>query len=105
MDPAGQQTRLDEHDVGPVLVHQLRKLRAAGGPFMGGQKITGNLGEAYREYLVGQLANGRRGSADLCSYFFLRASRLLREAGQFGFLATNTIAQVRGSRWRRRGGG
>jgi hypothetical protein len=62
-------------------------------PFMGGQKITGNLGETYREYLVGWLANGRRGSADLCSYFFLRASRLLREGGQFGFLATNTIAQ------------
>jgi hypothetical protein len=62
-------------------------------PFMGGQKITGNLGELYREYLVQWLANGRRGSADLCSYFFLRASRLLRESGQFGFLATNTIAQ------------
>src|SRR6185312_5483279 len=62
-------------------------------PFMGGQKITGNLGDAYREFLVVQLAKGRRGSADLCTYFFLRASRLLREAGLLGFLATNTIAQ------------
>ena len=62
-------------------------------PFMGGQKITGNLGTAYRNYLVEQLAGGKRGSADLCAYFFLRASRLLREPGQFGFLATNTIAQ------------
>ncbi len=62
-------------------------------PFMGGQKITGNLGNEYREYLVSQLAGGKRGSADLCSYFFLRATGLLRETGQFGLLATNTIAQ------------
>ena len=34
-------------------------------PFMGGQKITGNLGNEYREYLVGSLAQGKRGSADL----------------------------------------
>jgi hypothetical protein len=62
-------------------------------PFMGGQKITGTLGDAYREYLVARLASGKRGSADLCAYFFLRAARLLRPGGQLGFLATNTIAQ------------
>jgi hypothetical protein len=62
-------------------------------PFMGGQKITGNLGTDYRDYLVAHLARGKRGSADLCSYFFLRAVGLLREGGQCGFLATNTIAQ------------
>ena len=62
-------------------------------PFMGGQKITGNLSDPYREYLVGRLAEGQRGSADLCAYFFLRAKQLLRDGGQWGFLATNTIAQ------------
>lgn len=62
-------------------------------PFMGGQRITGNLGTEYRDYLVHRLAQGKRGSADLCAYFFLRAGQLLRENGQFGFLATNTIAQ------------
>ena len=62
-------------------------------PFMGGKKITGNVGEPYREYLVSQLARGQRGSADLCAYFFLRAEGLLRGGGQLGFLATNTIAQ------------
>jgi len=61
-------------------------------PFMGGQKITGNLGIDYRDYLVEQIARGKRGSADLCTYFFLRAASLLRSGGQFGFLATNTIA-------------
>lgn len=62
-------------------------------PFMGGQKITGNLGVDYQNFLVENLARGKRGSADLCSYFFLRAASLLRKGGQFGFLATNTIAQ------------
>jgi hypothetical protein len=62
-------------------------------PFMGGQKITGNLGTNYRDYVVEQLAMGKRGSADLCAYFSLRGASLLRENGQFGFLATNTIAQ------------
>ncbi len=62
-------------------------------PFMGGKKITGTLGDAYREYLVGRLGEGQRGHADLCAYFFLRAKQLLREDGQLGFLATNTIAQ------------
>jgi len=62
-------------------------------PFMGGQKITGNLGTAYRDYLVEHLAHGKRGSADLCAYFALRAASLLQDGGQFGFLATNTIAQ------------
>ena len=35
-------------------------------PFQGGQKITGVLGTDYRDYLVEYLANGKRGSADLC---------------------------------------
>jgi hypothetical protein len=62
-------------------------------PFMGGKKITGTLHDNYREYLVGLLAEGQRGHADLCAYFFLRAKQLLRDGGQLGFLATNTIAQ------------
>jgi len=62
-------------------------------PFMGGQKITGNLGNEYRDYLVEHLARGKRGSADLCAYFFLRANHLLRTGGQAGLIATNTIAQ------------
>ncbi|KAB8145737.1 restriction endonuclease [Chloroflexia bacterium SDU3-3] len=62
-------------------------------PFMGGQKITGALGTPYRDFLVSYLAHGQRGSADICAYFFLRAGSLLRKGGQFGMLATNTIAQ------------
>lgn len=62
-------------------------------PFLGGQKITGVLGIAYRDYLVHWLALGTRGSADLVVYFFLRAFELLRREGTFGLLAINTIAE------------
>ena len=60
---------------------------------MGGQRITGNLGTVYRDYLIKWLANGTKGSADLCAYFFLRAKELLKEGSPFGLVATNTIAQ------------
>ncbi|MGX1507460.1 UNVERIFIED_CONTAM: hypothetical protein RKD43_006085 [Streptomyces graminofaciens] len=62
-------------------------------PFLGGQKLTGAMGEAYREYMVDHLAAGRRGSADLVAYFDLRAHRLLNGGGQTGLIATNTLAQ------------
>lgn len=62
-------------------------------PFIGGQKITGALGTSYRDYLVEYLANGKRGSADLVAYFFLRVKSLLKSDGTFGLVATNTIAQ------------
>ena len=62
-------------------------------PFMGGQKITGHLGSIYREWCVEQLANGKRGSADLCAYFFLRAISCLGDGGHCGLLATNTVSE------------
>ncbi|MBA3547515.1 MAG: hypothetical protein H0T76_13610, partial [Nannocystis sp.] len=62
-------------------------------PFQGGQKLGGALGLDYRDYLIEHVARGRRGSADLCAYFFLRAAALLRTPGQIGLLATSTIAQ------------
>jgi methylase of polypeptide subunit release factors len=62
-------------------------------PFIGGQRITGALGQPYRDYLVEYIAGGQRGSADYVAYFFLRAQRLLKGDGSAGLLATNTIAQ------------
>ncbi|MEW6381439.1 MAG: type IIL restriction-modification enzyme MmeI [bacterium] len=62
-------------------------------PFLGGQRITGVLGSSYRDWLVHHVAGGRRGSADLVAYFFLRAWSLIREGGGFGLLAVNTIAE------------
>lgn len=62
-------------------------------PFLGGQKLTGSLGTAYREYLVETIGRGVRGSADLIAYFVLRAHDLLNAGGQAGLIATNTLAQ------------
>ncbi|MFB7055957.1 Eco57I restriction-modification methylase domain-containing protein [Streptomyces vinaceus] len=62
-------------------------------PFLGGQKLTGAMGEVYREYLVADLGRGARGSADLVAYFLLRAHQLLNGDGQTGLIATNTLAQ------------
>ncbi|WP_161882803.1 Eco57I restriction-modification methylase domain-containing protein [Deinococcus alpinitundrae] len=62
-------------------------------PFLGGQKITGAMGTAFREYLVQYLAGGRKGSADLVTYFFLSCFGLLRNGGTSGLLAVNTIAE------------
>lgn len=62
-------------------------------PFLGGKRITGVAGTAFRDWLVSHIAEGRRGSADLVAYFFLRSWSLLREGGGFGLLAVNTIAE------------
>jgi len=62
-------------------------------PFLGGQKLTGAMGATFRDWFVNILAGGRRGSADLVAYFFLRARGLLEKQGTLGLIATNTIAQ------------
>lgn len=64
-------------------------------PFLGGSKITGPFGAAYREYLVEIIADGVRASGrpDLIAYFALRAHALLCGTGQTGLIATNSLAQ------------
>ncbi|WP_055692498.1 Eco57I restriction-modification methylase domain-containing protein [Streptomyces prasinus] len=62
-------------------------------PFLGGKKLTGAMGEAYREYMVDHIARSKRGSADLVAYFVLRAHQTLNASGQTGLIATNTLAQ------------
>ncbi|MEV5693046.1 Eco57I restriction-modification methylase domain-containing protein [Micromonospora globbae] len=62
-------------------------------PFLGGKKISGATGSAYREYLVKAVGRGVKGNADLVAYFELRAHELLDKRGQTGLIATNTLAQ------------
>ncbi|AGJ54073.1 hypothetical protein OG795_25625 [[Kitasatospora] papulosa] len=62
-------------------------------PFLGGSKITGTLGESYREFAIDCIAQGKRGNADLVAYFALRVHQLANSAGQAGLIATNTLAQ------------
>ncbi|MFI5657444.1 Eco57I restriction-modification methylase domain-containing protein [Streptomyces sp. NPDC051684] len=61
-------------------------------PFIGGKKLTGALGQDYREYLVNRIAGGTRGHADLCAYFLLR-NLSIAPGRRTGIIATNTIAQ------------
>ena len=62
-------------------------------PFLGGQKLTGAMGTNIRDWFINVLANGKKGSADLVAYFFLRAMALLNQQGDLGLVATNTVAQ------------
>ncbi|KAA1251354.1 SAM-dependent DNA methyltransferase [Mycobacterium simiae] len=62
-------------------------------PFLGGQKLTGAMGNGVRDWFVNVLAGGTKGSADQVAYFFLRAQSLLAPRGTVGLIATNTIAQ------------
>jgi hypothetical protein len=62
-------------------------------PFVGGQKITDSMGTPFRDYIVARIAHGKKGSADLCAYFFLRAASITKAGGCMGLLATNTISE------------
>ena len=64
-------------------------------PFLGGQKLTGAMGQNVRDWYVNVLGDGAKGPADLVAYFFLRAFTLLRLTGTLGLIATNTVAQGR----------
>lgn len=61
-------------------------------PFLGGLRISTMNGANYLTYL--RLAYpSSSGTADLCAFFFLRGFEALRNNGNFGLIATNTIAQ------------
>ncbi len=62
-------------------------------PFVGGQKITDSMGTPFRDYIVSRIAHCKKGSADLCAYFFLRAVSITKQGGSVGLLATNTISE------------
>lgn len=61
-------------------------------PFMGGLRISGNFGEAYRKWLE-YAYQPFGGTADLCAAFFRRAFTLLNPGGRLGMIATNTLGQ------------
>ncbi len=62
-------------------------------PFLGGSKLTGAFGTAYREYLVKWVGGGVRGNADLLAYFVLVANSIAKSDGQTGLIGTNTLCQ------------
>ncbi|WP_376767547.1 Eco57I restriction-modification methylase domain-containing protein [Streptomonospora salina] len=62
-------------------------------PFLGGSKISGSMGPSYRDILTLDIANNKKGNADLIAFFVLRAHQLLSSNGQSGIIATNTLSQ------------
>lgn len=62
-------------------------------PFLGGKRISTMHGAEYERFLKSVLTS-KKGGADLCAYFFIRSFSLLHKLGNFGLLATNTIAQT-----------
>jgi hypothetical protein len=61
-------------------------------PFMGGLKISGNLGDKYRHWLEVAFAP-YGGTADLCAAFYRRTFQLLRPGSRMGLVSTNTLGQ------------
>ena len=60
-------------------------------PFLGGQKISGNFGYFYLEYLRNNYKP--LGAEDLVAYFFRRIFSIIRNKGFLSLIATNTISQ------------
>ncbi len=61
-------------------------------PFLGGRKMRKTLGDAFVEQMKKEWPHASL-NADLCVFFFLRSSTLLRKNGVLGLLAPDTIAQ------------
>ncbi len=61
-------------------------------PFLGGKRITAIYGDELPAFLS-NLHPGTSGGADVIAHFFRRSFDNLRQAGTFGLIATNTIAQ------------
>ena len=65
-------------------------------PFMGGAKLEVAFGTEYRSLMVSAIARrvtGVRGSADLSTYFLLRAEMLSATSALIGMVVTNSLAQ------------
>ncbi len=60
-------------------------------PFLGGKRISTELGDIYGDWLTQLHDSGKNG--DLCAHFFRRAGILVGSHGAIGLLATNTISQ------------
>lgn len=63
-------------------------------PFMGGQRITGAFGTAYRDWLVTWIAEGTKGSADLVAYFFSVPINCCAKPGRSGCLQSTRLPRA-----------
>ncbi|CAM2006412.1 Eco57I restriction-modification methylase domain-containing protein [Acanthopleuribacter pedis] len=61
-------------------------------PYLGGQRISGTLGQNYHSWLVTRAKETSK-SLDLCIHFLHRFHHLLKNNGTIGFITTNSICQ------------
>jgi len=62
-------------------------------PFLGGKRIKTELGQAYGEGVKQLITPGEKGAADLCAYFFRRASTLGNSRVVCGLLSTTSLSE------------
>lgn len=60
-------------------------------PFLGGNKIASAFGEPYRDHLIAATARGRRTTADLAVYCWLRMHQLAHSHGVTGIVAPDNM--------------
>ncbi len=60
-------------------------------PFLGGQKLSGNFGDSFLEFIKYQYSP--IGAVDLVTYFFRRSFDIIKSGGFQSLISTNTIAQ------------
>jgi hypothetical protein len=60
-------------------------------PFLGGQKLSGNFGDSFLEFIKYEFAP--IGAVDLVTYFFRRVFDIIKLGGFQSLISTNTIAQ------------
>ena len=62
-------------------------------PFMGGRKISSNLGARYGSTIKSLALPNKKGSLNLVIFFLLQGARLVRQRGAIGFIATDSITE------------
>ena len=62
-------------------------------PFMGGRKISSNLGASYGSTIKSIALPNKKGSLNLVIFFLLQGARLVRQKGAIGFIATDSITE------------
>ncbi|NVN96634.1 restriction endonuclease [Candidatus Nomurabacteria bacterium] len=60
-------------------------------PFLGGQKISGNYGDSFLEFIKYQFSP--IGAVDLVTYFFRRVFDIIKMGGYQSLISTNTVSQ------------
>ena len=62
-------------------------------PFLNGKRISSIEDTQYHRYISRHIANGIKGSADLSTFFLLRATHLIKAAGQIGLIVAKAATE------------